>query len=206
MRQEGVALPVFDDRTLGATTGGCRTRSVAHKALVAERHRTDTVERPIVSIEHVARNGADAIEHAAGPFLYDPMNDRHCAFRPKAGVKVKRRLRIAAVGVAVGRKAVIDRRTGLGRGNQSAARSGGASCSSNSQSPPGSIWMNVRHFLKLPPSRFAGGLHPPTAACDLAVRPWRSLSHSKGDARHSGGKGHVHQSFKEIMVDNTAAA
>jgi len=32
---------------------------------------------PIVSIEHVALIGADAIEHAAGPHLYDPMNDRH---------------------------------------------------------------------------------------------------------------------------------
>ena len=68
-----------------------------------------------------------------------------------------------------------------------AARSGGASCSSNSQSPPGSIRMNVRHFLKLPPSRFAGGLHPPTAARDLAVRPWRSLSHSKVMLVTAGG-------------------
>jgi hypothetical protein len=154
----------------------------------------------------VARNGADAIEHAAGPYLYDPMNDRHCAFRPKAGVNVKRRLRIAAVGVAVGRKAVIDRRTGLGRGNQSAARSGGASCSSSSQSPPGSIWMNVRHFLKLPPSRFAGGLHPTTAARDLAFAHGEASATPRVMLVTAGVKGHVHQFFKEIMVDNTAAA
>jgi hypothetical protein len=66
--------------------------------------------------------------------------------------------------------------------------------------------INIRHFLKLDRYGFAGGLHPPMAACDLAIRPWRSLSHSKGDARHSAEKGHVHQSFKEIKVDNRAAA
>ena len=51
---EGVAPPVFDDRTLGATTGGCRTRSVAHKALVAERTGQIRSNGPSVSIEHVA--------------------------------------------------------------------------------------------------------------------------------------------------------
>ena len=111
---------------------------------------------------------------------------------------MKGTLPIAAVDVAN----VIDRRTGLGRGNQLAARSGGASCSLNSQSLPGSIRMNVGHFLKLPPSRFAGKLHPPMAARDLAVRPWRSLSHSKVMLVTA----HVHQSFEEIMVDNRAVA
>ena len=40
------------------------------------------------------------------------------------------------------------------------------------------------------------------AARDLAVRPWRSLSHSKVMLVTA----HVHQSFEEIMVDNRAVA
>src|ERR1700722_11571349 len=65
---EGVAPPVFDDPTLGATTGRCRTRSVAHKALVAERTGQIRANGPIVSPEQLARSGADAIERAAGRF------------------------------------------------------------------------------------------------------------------------------------------
>jgi hypothetical protein len=52
---------------------------------------------PIVLIEHVARNGADAIEHAAGPYLY-PVNDRHL------GIPAVRRAQIAAIRRGLGER------------------------------------------------------------------------------------------------------